>query len=265
MTSDNLTFSPRVRQRLEPYSHVIITGASSGIGAALLACLAAAQPALQFINISRSPAKPPSDSIHLQNYACDLGCPEQRRTTAETIRGLLQSGRGHVLLINNSGFGSYGKFVDLDLAHELALMQVNMSAVVDLSHRLLPVLRQRGGSIINVASTAAWQPTPYLATYGSTKAFLLHWSLALNEELRELNIPVMAICPGPTESNFFQRAGFKHSPIGTFGQTAQEVALFTLRKWTKRAPCPVSGCLNSLLAALACCLPKRWEIGRAHV
>src|SRR5690606_7363430 len=102
------------------------------------------------------------------------------------------------------GFGGYGTVETVGLHHQLSMVDLNVKAVIHLTALLLPDLRQRGGDIVNVGSTAAFQPTPYLATYGATKAFVFNWSLALGEELRGSGVRVLCLCPGPTESNFFR-------------------------------------------------------------
>ena len=92
------------------------------------------------------------------------------------------------------------------------MIDLNVRAVVQLTGRLLPLLKARGGAIVNVASTAAFQPTPWMATYGATKAFVLNWSLALNQDLRGTGVRVLVVCPGTTETEFFKRAGRGEAP-----------------------------------------------------
>jgi uncharacterized protein len=137
----------------------------------------------------------------------------------ETVRARSE---GPVLLINNAGYGLYGGFGEQPEA-ELGMIDLNVRAVVDLTLRLLPLLRERGGWIINVASLAAFQPVPYMTTYAATKGFVLQWSLALDQDLRGSGVRCLALCPGPTESRFFLRAGFAEPPRATPGQTAEAV------------------------------------------
>ncbi|MDP4694598.1 MAG: SDR family NAD(P)-dependent oxidoreductase, partial [Opitutales bacterium] len=111
------------------------------------------------------------------------------------------------------GYGDYGRMPDLDIGKQLNMIDLNVRAVVDLTTRLLPQLLERGGAIVNIASTSAFQPTPFLATYGATKAFVLNWTLALNEDLRGTSVRALAICPGPTRSNFYKSAGFESPPM----------------------------------------------------
>jgi short-subunit dehydrogenase len=121
------------------------------------------------------------------------------------------------------------------------------------------VLKQRGGAIVTVASTAAFQPTPYLAAYGATKAFVLHWSLALNEELRGTNLRTLAVCPGPTSTEFFRRAGLKQGAVAAkHGQTTDEVVQEALEALAGGRAQVVTGWRNKLMTAVSSKLPKPW-------
>ena len=137
---------------------------------------------------------------------------------------------GGILLVNNSGFGLYGPFPEPAIGHQLEMVDLNVRAVLHLTGALLPALKARGGAIVTVASTAAFQPTPYLAAYGATKAFVLHWSLALNEELRGTGVRALAVCPGPRRpSSSGARAFEKGDRPRILGETSEQVALATLR------------------------------------
>lgn len=137
------------------------------------------------------------------------------------------------------------------------MIDLNVRALVDLTARLMPVLRERGGVVVNVASTAAFQPTAYLATYGATKAFVLHWSLALNEELRGTGVRALAVCPGPTATQFFQRAGMQEGAVGeALGQTSEEVVVEAWRAVERGRALVVTGWKNKVLSAVSSKLPK---------
>src|SRR4029079_5009850 len=145
------------------------------------------------------------------------------------------------MLINNAGFGSMGDFTKLDLNRELEMIQLNIRAVVDLTHRFLgPMRERRRGTIINVASTAAFQGVPYMATYAATKAFVLSFSEAIGEENRAHGIHVMALCPGVTETNFFEAAKMDRPPMRTI-QTPEEVVDAALRGLAREKRVVVSG------------------------
>jgi hypothetical protein len=118
------------------------------------------------------------------------------------------------VLVNNAGFAAYGPFAETDLAAELEMMQVNMVALTHLTKLLLPgMLQRREGKILNVASTAAFQPGPLMAVYYATKAYVLSFSEALANELRGSGVTVTALCPGPTRSGFQQRARMEESRL----------------------------------------------------
>jgi hypothetical protein len=121
----------------------------------------------------------------------------------------------------------------------------------------MPVLKARGGAVITVASTAAFQPTPYLSTYGATKAFVLHWSLALNEELRGTGVRTLAVCPGPTATDFFKRAGLAEGSVpNMFGETSEKVVMRSLRALASGRSMVVSGWKNKLMTSFVSIVPK---------
>jgi short-subunit dehydrogenase len=137
------------------------------------------------------------------------------------------------------------------------MINVNISAVVELTGILLPLIKEKGGAILNIASTAAFQATPYMITYGATKAFLLSWSLGLNEELRGSGASALVICPGWTKTNFQVRAGFlKEGLFARDGQSAEEVVRISVEALVRGKAMVVSGLRNRLLAWLAMHSPK---------
>jgi short-subunit dehydrogenase len=235
---------------------VVITGGSSGIGSALIKAIIDISPEIVVCNLSRK--KP---EIFLgnagQHHAVDLQNASELSLAAGWVEAQIASAPpGEILLINNSGFGDYGPFVESDRVKQLNMIDLNIRAVVDLTAHLLPALKERGGAVVNVASTAAFQSTPQMATYGATKAFVLSWSLALNEELRGTNLRALAVCPGPTRSNFFKAAGFETPPMqkgginAWFDMTAAEVAALTLRALARNKALVVTGWKNQGIALL---------------
>jgi len=179
---------------------VLITGASSGIGKALAFQLAA--QGAELVLVARSEAA-------LLVLAAELEIAWAVKPTV-VVHDLTQPGSGELLrsylrslhinvdvLINNAGFGSYGLFETLDAAAEQQQIAVNVGAVVDLCHAFVPDMLQRGsGAVLNIASTAAFQPGPYMATYAATKAFVLSFSEALWAEYRDRGVHICALCPG---------------------------------------------------------------------
>lgn len=225
----------------------LITGASTGIGAAFARKLAAR--GRNVLLVARSEDKLIAlcnelgrlTSIRAQYFALDLRQPDAAaQLFEETKKRELKID----MLINNAGFGSMGDFSKLDLDRELEMIQLNVRAVVDLTHYFLPPMRERKrGTIINVASTAAFQAVPYMATYAATKAFVLSFSEALSEENRAHGIQVMALCPGVTETNFFNASQIDRPPMRTI-QTAEEVVDTALRGLARQKSLVISGWTN---------------------
>jgi short-subunit dehydrogenase len=249
----------KLSEALSEFSSVIVTGGSSGIGKSFIGAMATMRPNLELFNLSRHAPDIKDLKLNLRHFPCDLAQPVQVEAVATQLEEILNCDRpaGKILLINNSGFGSYGLFPEPNLAHQLGMIDVNVRALVQLTARLLPVLRARGGVVMNIASTAAFQPTPWMATYGATKAFVLHWSLALNEELRGSGVRALAVCPGPTATNFFKAAGLSEAPLPDgSGESCEQVVITSLRALAAGKSLVVSGWRNKMLAVLGSMSPK---------
>ncbi len=230
------------------FKTVIITGGSSGIGAELINTLAKLRSKSSIINLSRTKPHIFAESFTVEHIPTDLSDPESLAAAAVAVEKRIEaSDEGPILLINNSGFGNHGQFASAG-QDEVGMVHVNALAVVDLTQRLLPSIKKRGGWIMTISSVAGFQPTPYLATYGAAKAFVMHWSLALNEELRGTGVRTLAVCPGPTKSSFFRRAGFDESPDVVRGQLPEEVALEAYKALHKGKSLVVTGGRNKLMA-----------------
>ncbi len=164
---------------------------------------------------------------------------------------------GQVLLINNSGVGLFGAFSERDTARQLGMIDLNVRAVVHLTALLLPLLRARGGAVMNIASTVAFQPTPWAATYGATKAFVLHWTIALNHELRGTGVRAIAVCPGTTTSEFFNAAGLAPSAAKKpMSMTTDAVAEAAIRALGAGRSQVVTGWFNKAYTFAGSKLPK---------
>ncbi len=225
----------------------LITGASSGIGAAFARKLSAR--GRNVLLVARSEDKLIAlcnelgrlTSIRAQYVALDLQQPE---AAAQLFEETKKRDLEIEMLINNAGYGSMGDFAKLDLDRELEMIQLNVRAVVDVTRRFLGPMRDRKrGTIINVASTAAFQAVPYMATYAATKAFVLSFSEALAEENRSHGVHVMALCPGVTETNFFDASGMDQPPMRTI-QTPEEVVDAALRGLARQKITVISGWTN---------------------
>ncbi len=125
------------------------------------------------------------------------------------------------MLINNAGFGDYGDFAEQDVERQLKLIQLNIMVLVDLTHKILPLMCQcRSGNIINLPSIAGFQPMPYIFVYAAIKAFILSFSEALWAENQDYAVKVLVVCPGPTETDFFTEAKFPEILAGANNKIA---------------------------------------------
>ncbi len=185
----------------------------------------------------------------MNHFPCDLSrAGDVERVAAEVAAFLGRNApAGRLLLINNSGIGAFGPFPEPNLSRELEMIDVNVRAVVQLTGVLFPLLRERGGVIINIASTVAYQPTPFAATYGATKAFILNWTIALNEELRGTSLRALAVCPGTTRTEFFREAGARGADAAPFAMTSEEVATIALRALAAGRTQVVTGWKNKVM------------------
>src|SRR5216684_332119 len=228
----------------------LITGASSGIGEAFARQLAArghnlllvARSEDKLINLCNELGR--INGTRAQYVALDLSEPKApARLFEETQKRDMQID----FLINNAGFGSMGDFTELDLGRALNMIDLNVRALVDLTNRfLIPMRERKSGSIINVASTAGFQPVPFMATYAATKAFVLSFSEALWEENRPHGVKVMALCPGVTETNFFAASRMERPPA-RISQTPEEVVATALRGLARGKSSVISGWTNFMM------------------
>lgn len=232
----------------------LITGASSGIGEAFARRLAAEGQNVVLVARSEQALRSICDEleqrhkISAQYVALDLTEPEaDKRLFEETAKRDLEID----WLINNAGFGSVGDFMKVDLEHELKMIDLNISALVALTHRYLKGMREReAGTIINVSSAAGFQPIPFMATYAATKAFVTSFSEAIAEENRPSGIQVLALCPGSTKTNFFAASNIER-PLQVKGQqTVEDVVETAMRAVKSGRTKVVSGLANKIGAML---------------
>lgn len=245
----------------ETVGGVVLTGGSAGIGAAFITTILKHNRSIQIFNLSRT--KPAESCV--RHWECDLADPASLERLFPSLESELSAVEGKIILINNSGFGKYGAFPAPGWQTLREMLQVNVIAPLELTARLLPILEEKGGGVINICSTAAFQPTPFFSVYGASKAFLLHWSLSLQREYRRRGIHVLSVCPGPTATNFFRTAGFSER-VNTPGKglTAEGVARQSWTAWLKRKPLVVNGMLNRFAALLAGCMPRTWSVAVAE-
>ncbi|GGO35937.1 SDR family NAD(P)-dependent oxidoreductase [Deinococcus humi] len=200
-----------------PQLTALITGASGGIGESLARQLAARK--INVILVARTVSKLEALASELRStsgvqatvFAQDLTAQDAAQRIETHVQEL---GLTVDFLVNNAGFASYGEFHTLPRQHELDMIQVNITALTELTHRFLPgMVERRRGRVLNVASTAAFLPGPLMAVYYASKAYVLSFSEALNEELRDSGVHVTALCPGPVETGFQNRAQMQDSRL----------------------------------------------------
>jgi short-subunit dehydrogenase len=242
----------------------VVTGASAGIGRAIAAELAAGGAHLVLTARRRD---------RLEELAAEFATKYGVRSEICTADLTKSSGPAEIfaftkgkeieveLLVNNAGFGLYGEFAGMDLARLLEMVQVNVAAVVHLTHLYLqPMIARKRGDILIVGSTASFQGVPYLTTYGATKGFDLLFAEALAEETRVYGVRVCALCPGSTTSEFHDLAG-QPKRILRKRETPEKVARTGLRALTSGKSYVISGGRNYLGAHIQRLLPRRFATG----
>ncbi|MGV9835487.1 SDR family NAD(P)-dependent oxidoreductase [Nocardia niigatensis] len=242
----------------------VVTGASSGIGAAFATALAARgcdlvlaarrEPRLRELAKELEAAH----GVSVRVLAADLSDPAGVASVAEVLTDPV---RPVGILINNAGFATHGALAGHEAGKVREEIAVNVAALAELTHAALPSMVSRDrGVIVNIASTAAFQPIPFMAVYGATKAFVLSFTEALWGELEGSGVTALAVCPGATDTEFFDVAGDAAS-VGN-RQTPQQVVATALRALDRRNPPPstVSGIVNAVSSGLPRILPRRTTI-----
>ncbi len=243
-------------------SYALITGASSGIGACFARALASRGHNL--ILVARSREKLEALALELQGkhniqaLPCkqDLSQPGAAAALAAKLR---EQGRPVQLLLNNAGFGAHGRFWELPLERQAEMLRLNMAALAELTHALLgPMLERRSGAIINVSSTAGFQPVPNSAAYAASKAFVLSFSLALAEEVRAYGIRVVTLCPGGTDTNFFAAGQYGKVKFPGGLLAPESVVAAALEGLDRGGGLVVPGWMNKLSVASQRLAPRSW-------
>lgn len=243
------------------FRHALITGASSGIGAAFARALPKSTALLltgrDREKLAQLAAELALSDRPVRTVAADL-------SNADGRRALIHAAEEQPidLLINNAGIGWLGPVIDSPPEREAEMVQVNMAAPVELTRALLPGMVRRArerherAGVIFVASAAAFMPIPLFATYAASKAFLLHYAEALAEELDHAPVDVLALCPGATKTRFFDRANVAASAVPTTAHDAERVAREGLQALGRR-PVHVVGPGTYLATTAARFLPRR--------
>ena len=239
----------------------LITGASSGIGFELSHILAGEKSDL--ILVARNKEKllaiaedlKRSNAINVRVIAKDLSQLSEVKALVEELKN------EHIhCLINNAGFGYFGAFNECEWDTTEKMIELNMTALTYLTHSFLPkMLENSGGKILNVASVAGFLPGPNMAVYYATKAYVLHFSEAIAQELKGTGVTVTALCPGPTESQFMDVSGMSESKLvkGRKLPTSKEVAEYGYKAMMRGQHIAIHGWGNYMLSVLPRLFPRR--------
>jgi uncharacterized protein len=245
---------------MEQSGHALVTGASAGIGQAFAEALAARGHDLVIVARRAPRLDELADAIR-QQHGRSVETVVADLSTADGVAGvaarLAADAPPIELLVNNAGFGTSGRFWELDAGREAEEIRLNIEALVALTHAALGAMIPRGrGGVINVSSVAGYQPTPWGATYGATKAFVSSFTNAIHEELRGTGIRMLTLAPGFTHTEFHEVSGDDVSQLpGVLWQTPHEVVDAALRAYDRgRAVC-TPGPLNTAAALFSCSLP----------
>jgi len=231
---------------MKPYT--LITGASRGIGLALADRLAHMGVPLILAARSAQTLKKHAQSLHdrhnvpVQTICCDLSQQAGVDTLIDEARPYAIGG-----LINNAGYGKGGDFIQQDLQEITALMFLNMSALTQLTRHFLPQLVAHKGTLINVASQAAFQAMPHFAAYAASKAYVLHLTEALHQELAPKGVRVLAVCPGPVDTEFWARADIKPHETRMHPGPIHKVVDATFDALEKNKPFVIPGLPNKAM------------------
>jgi short-subunit dehydrogenase len=235
----------------------LITGTSSGIGLEFARIFA--REGYDLVLVARSEGRLNEIAGELKrSYGAQSRIMPKDLTIPSAPNAIFSELQAVEALVNSAGFATYGRFAEIDPKKELEMMQVNMVALTHLTKLFLPPMLQRGsGKILNVASTAAFQPGPLMAVYYATKAYVLSFSEALAQEVRGQGVTVTALCPGPTASGFQKRADMERSKLVQSGLLdARAVAEAGYRGLMQGKTSVVPGLRNQVLALAARFIPR---------
>jgi short-subunit dehydrogenase len=248
-----LSDSTRTANVLDAYADrwALVTGASSGIGAEFARRLAAHGMHLVLTARRQALLEKLAEELHIRHgtkteiIPGDLTDPEEPRRLCEAIAA---KGIQIELLINNAGFGWVGVVDETEVSRMQRLIQLNVASLVELTYRILPGMLQRGhGGIINVSSVAGFQPVAYMPTYSASKAFVLHFSEALWAECRDRGVTVTALCPGTTQTDFFDTANVPGWLKKHRFSTPEQVVKAALKALERRKQFVIPGWRNWLI------------------
>jgi hypothetical protein len=239
---------------------VLITGASSGIGQTFALEMASKGKHVVLVARSESKLRQLAERIErtyqekTEVIVADLS---QADAPQHVYEECMNRGIQVNVLINNAGFATHGMFEQVDGTRQQEEIMLNVLAVMNMTHFFLPgMLQKRNGTIINVSSTAAFQPDPYMAVYGATKSFVLSFTEALYEENRKRGVKFLALCPGSTDTSFFDVVGAEEASVGK-RDTPEHVVEVAMKALESGKPYAVPGASNYWTAQFARLMPRR--------
>lgn len=239
----------------------LVTGASSGIGACFARALAARGRPLVLVARSKDKLEALAREItvthplRIEVIEQDLGVEgaAQRLSATLTERGIAVD-----LLVNNAGFGAQGQFWKLPLDRQVEMLRLNILTLTELTYLLIPAMvERRGGGIINISSTASFQPIPYTSVYAATKAYVTSFSMGLAEEVAEYGVKVLALCPGGTATNFFDAGKFSEVKLPGGLQSPEAVVEMGLAAFDRGRSLAVTRFLDRLMIFSQRLAPRR--------
>jgi short-subunit dehydrogenase len=224
----------------------LITGASSGLGYEFVKLLA--NDGFNLVLVARNKEKLEEIKKTFTNVEVTVIAKDLTVSGAakEVFQEVEKKGIKIDALINNAGFGLMGKFDELDIHTQMEMIQLNITTLTELTYYLLPSLKEKRGRILNIGSTAAFQPGPMMAVYFATKAFVLSFSEALVEELRDNNVTVTTLCPGATKTNFGTVANVEGSKMFSRAMEPDQVAKKGYQAMMRGKRVIVTGGLNKV-------------------
>ena len=227
----------------------LVTGASAGLGVEFARRLS--ERGHRLVLVARRKERLDALTKELGNARAVAADLSKKDAAAKLMADIEANGETVDVLINNAGFGLIGRFAELDARREREMIDLNAGALADLCRAVVPaMIGRKSGAILNVASTAAFQPGPKMAVYFATKAFVLSLSEALHEELKPHGIKVTCLCPGPTRTEFGEVAGFGgNSLFERVAMTAPKVVDAGLKALDSNRAVVVTGVVNKVGAA----------------
>ena len=242
-------------------STVLITGASSGIGLELARTFASYGHSLVLVARNQDRLTNVAQELHKQFGVSVITIAKnlsQETAPQEIVHELNTQNIDIDILVNNAGFGLFGFFKDTDIKTEIDMINLNITALTALTKCLLPqMLKNKNGKILNVASTAAFQPGPLMAVYFATKAYVVSFSEALANELKGTGVSVTTLCPGPTDTGFQDAAKMANARLFRHAKTPAEVADLGYRGLMNGKHIVIPGFKNNFLAFLTRFAPVR--------